>query len=77
MQEQFVLEDQQEKLAHSFLEEYLHSAGYTFDTIGELPPERLKQVMIKASVYVSAKLAEIEGRAQIVQSLHHATEGVM
>ena len=74
MENQFVVEDQTEKLAHSLLEEYLHSAGYSFDTLGKLTPAQIKQLMSRASVYVSVKLAEIEDRAQVVQSLHHATD---
>lgn len=76
MDEKFVLRDQQEMLAYSFLEEYLHREGYSFETLGSLPAERVKPLMIKASVYASTKLAEIEDRAQLVTSLHHATESL-
>lgn len=74
MQENFELRDYDEKLAHTFLEEYLAGEGYSFETIGALPPERLRKIMIRASVYTSMRLAEIEDRAQLVSSLHHATD---
>lgn len=76
MPNEFVLQDQQEKLAHSIIEEYLRHEGYSFETIHTLPPEQLKQLMTKASIYTSLKLAEIEDRAQLVTSLHHATESL-
>lgn len=75
MQDTFVIQDQEEKLAHSLIEEYLRSAGYSFDTIGQLPPEQLKELMVKASVHASIKLAEIDERARVVTSLHHTSEG--
>lgn len=74
MDTQFVLEDQQAKLARSFIEEYLHSAGYSFHELGILPSEQVKQLMLKASIYASVKLAEIDDRSEIVRSLHHATD---
>jgi hypothetical protein len=76
MPNKFELQDQQEKLAHSFIEEYLQREGYSFETIGTLPSEQIKQLMTKASIYASTKLAEIEDRAQLVTELHHATESL-
>ncbi|MBI4671893.1 MAG: hypothetical protein HY741_09540 [Chloroflexi bacterium] len=72
--ENFVLEDQQAKLAHAFIQEYLQHKGLSFKSLSELAPEARKQVMIEASAYASVKLAEIEDRAQLVSSLHHTAE---
>ncbi|MCC7164124.1 MAG: hypothetical protein IT331_16640 [Anaerolineae bacterium] len=77
MQEEFVLKDKQEKLAHTFIEEYLHNRGQSFETLRTLPPEDAKQLMIKASIHASLKLAEIEERAQMVTELRHATESLL
>lgn len=74
MQEKFILEDRQEKLAHSLIEEFLKREGYSFHTLNTLSPERLKQLMTRASLYVSTHLAEIDDRAQLVTGLHHATD---
>ena len=76
MDVQFILRDQQEELAHSFVEEYLQREGYSFETLGTLPVERIRRVMIQASIYASTRLAEIEDRAQLVTSLHHVTESL-
>ncbi|TAH51264.1 MAG: hypothetical protein EYC68_11175 [Chloroflexota bacterium] len=77
MNENFVLSDQQEVLALSFIEEYLRREGYSFEMLGTLPEERVKPLMVKASVYASTRLAEIENRAQLVTSLHHTTESLL
>jgi hypothetical protein len=77
METQFEIKDQQEKLAHTFIEEYLHREGYSLKTLGALPPEQIRQLMVRASVYASVRLAEIEDRAQLVESLHHTTEAVV
>jgi hypothetical protein len=74
--ENLVLEDQQARLARTFLDEYLHHKGLDFQQLAELPAQTRKQVMIEASVYASVKLAEIEDRAQLVRSLHHTVESI-
>jgi hypothetical protein len=71
MEPHFEMKDQQEKLAHTFIEEYLHREGYSLKTIGTLPPEKIKQLMVRASIDASVRLAEIEDRAQLVDNLHH------
>lgn len=77
MDDKFVLRDQQELLALSFIEEYLRREGYSFEMLGTPPSERAKALMVKASIYASTRLAEIEDRAQLVTSLHHATEALI
>lgn len=72
MEEGFVLADRQEKLAHAFIEEYLSGEGYALSTLHELPPDKARALMVKASVYSSIRLAEIEERARLVESWHHA-----
>lgn len=74
MQEKFVLQDRQEKLAHFYVEEYLATQGVSFETLFTLPVERARKLMVEASIYASVKLAELEGRAEMVTSLHHATD---
>lgn len=76
MDEQFMLRDREEQLAHAFIEEYLRREGYSFEMLGSLPPERVTPLMVKASVYASTKLTEIQGRADMVTSLHHVTESL-
>ena len=66
----FVLEDKQAELARSFIEERLHSQGYSLKTICELPAEEAKRMMIDASIYASVKLAEVEDKAHFVRSIH-------
>lgn len=76
MVENFVIQDRQEKLAHSLIEEFLQKSGYSFETVGQLPPDQVRQLMVKASVYVSTRLAEVEGREEVVTGIHHATESL-
>lgn len=77
MDEKFVIQDRQEKLAHSLIEEFLHKSGCSFETVCQLPPDQVKQLMAKASVYVSNRLAEVEGREEVVTGIHHATESLL
>lgn len=76
MEEYFELQDQQEKLAHAFIEEYLRGEGYSLKALGTLSPERVRQLMVKAAVYASTKLAEIGDRAHMMTSIHHGTESI-
>jgi hypothetical protein len=76
MQEKFVIQDRQEKLAHAFIEEYLHSQGTSLHALCELPPERSKELMVHASVYASVRLAEIDERARVMEGIHHATDAL-
>jgi hypothetical protein len=71
-----ILRDHQEKLAHAFIEEFLASQGYSMETMGQLPKDEVRQLMVRASIYASTKLALIEDRAELVTSLRHATESL-
>jgi hypothetical protein len=76
MEKGFALRDPEEKLAHSLIEEYLRREGYSFEMLGTLPAERITPLMVKACVYASNKLAEIQTRADLVSKLHHVTESL-
>jgi hypothetical protein len=69
----FVLEDKQAELARSFIEERLHSQGYSLKDICQLPEEEAKRIMIDASIYASVKLTEVEDKAHFVRSIHGAS----
>jgi hypothetical protein len=76
MEQELLLRDRGEQLAHSLIEEFLQREGCSFEMLHTLPPERVKALMIRASVYASTKLAEIQNRADLVTSLHHVTESL-
>jgi hypothetical protein len=65
---------------HPFLEKmliatYLKGKGYTLEDLKNLPEAAAKQFLTEASTYVSGKLAEMEGKAHLMQELHDAYTG--
>ncbi len=68
--DELVMEDPQAALERAYIEEYLRGQGYTLQSLQDLPEEEAKRLMIEASSYASAKLAEVEMRAQFVDDIH-------
>lgn len=60
----------QARLEMLFIETYLLEKGYCRKDLRRLPRKVARRLMIEASMYASNKLAEIETRSRLVQSLH-------
>jgi hypothetical protein len=57
---QQVNEGPQSVMEKMFLEEYLHAQGYSLKELHNLPEEKARGLMTKASQYASLKLAQVE-----------------
>lgn len=64
------MQDLLEKLEKMYLEEFLRSRGYTWETLNALPEFDRKKIMTEASTFVGVKLAEVESKAHIADELH-------
>ncbi|HEX9076102.1 MAG TPA: hypothetical protein VF932_10005 [Anaerolineae bacterium] len=64
------VEDPQAQLAKTFIEEYLNKENQSLETVHLLPEKDAKCLLVKASIYASTKMAELESRAHVVKSLH-------
>lgn len=64
------VEDPQAQLAKTFIEEYLNKENQSLETVHLLPEGQAKSLLVKASIYASTKMAELESRAHVVKSLH-------
>lgn len=64
------VEDPQAQLAKTFIEEYLNKENQSLETVHLLPEKDAKRLLVKASIYASTKMAELESRAHVVKSLH-------
>ena len=68
-----MLIDPQTKLCQSLIEEYLHSKGFTWENVCELPEGETKRLLTEASMYAALKLAEDvtrKGEALALTLLH-------
>jgi hypothetical protein len=63
--------DQTAQLEEAFITEFLERRGFTREMIHDLPQADVHALMKEASAYASARLAEVESRAQYVHDLHH------
>jgi len=63
--------DQTAQLEQAFINEFIERRGVTRTTLLELPEHERHALMKEASAYASARLAEVESRAQYVHDLHH------
>jgi hypothetical protein len=63
--------DQTAQLEQAFITEFLERRGVTRTTLHELPGDEQHALLREASAYASARLAEVESRAQYVHDLHH------
>lgn len=64
------VEDPQAQLAKTFIEEYLNKENQSLETVHLLPEDQAKSLLVRASIYASTKMAELESRAHVVKSLH-------
>jgi hypothetical protein len=65
-----LLEDPLARLEQALIAEYLRDQGYDPERLHDLPAEVARQLMKEASLYASAKLAEVESRAHFVDEVH-------
>jgi hypothetical protein len=61
--------DPHAQLEMLFIAEYLKSKGYLLDDLQRLPEQLSHQLMAEASAYASAKLTNLELRAEMVHEL--------
>lgn len=64
------MEDSTAKLERMYIEEYLKTKGLDWKSVRALADEECKKILTGASTYASVKLAEVEGRAKVVEELH-------
>lgn len=64
-------EGPQSALEKNFIIEYLKGKGHRLETLNQLPEEEAKSLMREACRYASLKLAEIESRAHVRESIHY------
>jgi len=64
------------RLEKIFIEAYITSKGYKLKDLKLLPPDELRQLMVDASIFASAKLAEVETRARLIKDIHDASDSV-
>ncbi len=57
-------------LEKNLIEEYLEGKGYRLDTLSNLPEGEAKALMAEACRYASLKLAEIESRSHLRETIH-------
>ena len=68
------MSDPEGRLENAFIEEYLRSQGLDRATLRALPDEEAKRLLVAASVYAAAKLAEVDSRAHFVHEIHGSEE---
>lgn len=64
------MEDPEARLEEALTEEFLRARGLDSNAVRALPADEAKRVLTEASVYVAAKLAEVEARARFVHQIH-------
>lgn len=57
-------------LERALIETYLHAKGLDEGKLAALPPAEREALLSEASVYASAKLAEIEARSHYLHEIH-------
>lgn len=60
----------QSALEREFIQEYLKGKGQQLGTLGDLPETEARRLMREACRFASLKLAEIESRAHLRESIH-------
>lgn len=63
-------------LEHKLIVSFLREKGHTLESIKKLPEAEARQIMVEASRYASARLAELEARSRFVDKLHDAGQSV-
>ncbi len=64
------MEDPTAKLERMYVEEYLRTKGHTWESVHALPDVERRRFLTEASTYASVKLAEVEGKAKVIDELH-------
>ncbi len=64
------MEDPTAKLEKMYIEEYLRTQGHTWESVHALSDEERRRILTEASTYASVKLAEVEGKAKVIEDLH-------
>jgi hypothetical protein len=64
--------DQTAQLEQAFILEFIERQGYTLEEVRALPAAEADALRKAASSYASARLAEMESRAQYVHEIHDA-----
>jgi hypothetical protein len=64
------MEDPTAKLERVYIEEYLKTKGHTWESVHALPEVERRRFLTEASTYASVKLAEVEGKARVIDELH-------
>jgi len=64
--------DQTAQLEQAFILEFIERQGYTPEDVRTLPAAEADALRKAASSYASARLAEMESRAQYVHEIHDA-----
>ncbi len=59
-----------DSLERSLIDEYVRARGYDPDKLADLDQKTREALLRDASVYASAKLAEVEARSHYVHDLH-------
>ena len=58
------------QLERAFIDEFVRARGYDPHEVVNLPAAERHALLAEASVYASAKLAEVESRSHYVHELH-------
>lgn len=61
-------------LERTLIDEFLHAHGYDAHGLASLADETRQALLAEASVYASAKLAEISSRSHFLHDIHSAGE---
>ncbi len=62
-------EDPHYLLEKTHILNYLSAKGYTLEKLKELPEAEAKALLAEASIYASAKMAEVETRAKFIDNI--------
>jgi len=59
-------------MERTLIDAYLKGKGYVLEDLKRLPEGESRRLKVEASIYASNKLAEVELRAHLMQTLHDA-----
>jgi hypothetical protein len=59
-------------MERTLIEAYLKGKGYALEDLKSLSEDEARRLKVEASIYASNKLAEVELRAHLMQTLHDA-----
>ena len=59
------------ELERALIETFLHARGFDTESLARLPQAEHDALLKEASVFASAKLAEVEARSHYIHELHH------